>query len=168
MTRRELVRGCYEADKKFLSNTENTLHVTAISIQFSMSGLGRNFMKSFLSDNITCFSPSENVPFFQQQADTCPSSISTQGFILFVSSVTVWKAGRHPRFRSYNGVCGRGASARWQTVFTTNPRWNPWLRACHSSAFTWTTPAASATGTHLRITRMLHGCEIFICSSLHL
>lgn len=89
MTRRELVRGCYVVDKTFLSNTDNMLNVTAISIQFSISGLGWNFMKSFLSDITAYFSSSENVPFLQQQADACPSSISTQGFILFVSSVPV-------------------------------------------------------------------------------
>lgn len=63
------------------------------------------------------------------------------------SSVPVREVGGHPRVGSDNGAGGGGVGSRRQAVFTANPRGRPRHRAHHPSAVTWSTPAASKTGT---------------------
>lgn len=64
-----------------------------------------------------------------------------------VSSVPVREVGRHPRAGSDNGAVGGGVGSRWQAVFTTNSRGHPRPRTHPPSVITWSTPAASKTGT---------------------
>lgn len=64
-----------------------------------------------------------------------------------VLSVPVREVGRHPRAGSDNGAVGGGVRSRWQAVLTTNSRGHPRPRTHHPAVITWSTPAASKTGT---------------------
>lgn len=71
----------------------------------------------------------------------------THRVFLAVFFVPVREVGGQPRAGSDTGAGGGGVSSRRQAVFPTNPRRRLWPRALHSSAVTWTTPAASTSGT---------------------
>lgn len=125
-------------------------------------------MKSFLSDNTTCFSPSENVPFLQQQADACRHQLAHRVIFCLYHLFQFEKLEGIPDLgvimEHAEGGAVRDDRLCLQQTLGEIPDPGPVIHLPSPERHLQPQQQVHIYGSP----RMQYGCEIFICSSLHL